>query len=451
MNNALQRLRELTAQLTKPGGGESGKGSLGGVQGWFLSWRMRIMATLAVIGPGIITANADNDAGGISTYSIVGASYGYSLLWALIVITFSLAVTQEMGARTGMATGKGLAALIRERFGVKWTFFAMICTLVANLATTVAEFSGVAAAGELFGVPKWISVPVAAIVVWILVMRWSFRSVEKVFLALSAVYLAYPLSGFMVGAPWGEVIKQTGTPSFQMNAGYILVFIATVGTTITPWGQFFIQAYVVDKGIGPREYRTTRIDVLVGALITNIISFFIIVATATALFPQGIKVESAAEAALALEPIAGPMAHYLFAVGLMNASLLGAAILPLATAYTLCEAFGWESGVDRSWSEAPAFHSLYAFAVGFGALVALIPGLPLMPVMLLSQDVNGILLVVVLVFAIRIASDKRIMGKYANGPIGNTIAWGTALCLIILTLLLLAATLAQMFGVGIGG
>ncbi|HEX9017266.1 MAG TPA: Nramp family divalent metal transporter, partial [Chloroflexota bacterium] len=378
-----------------------------GLWGQLSNWKVRVLAALSIIGPGIITANADNDAGGISTYSVVGSSYGYSLLWMLVLITFSLAVTQEMGARTGAATGKGLAALIRERYGVKWTLFAMLCTLAANLATTVAEFAGIAAAGELFGIPRWVSVPVAALLVWTLVMHWDFHRVEKVFLVISAVYLAYPISGLMVGAPWGEVLRQTVTPTFQMDAGYILIFIATVGTTITPWGQFFIQAYVVDKGIGPRDYPTTRVDVLVGAFITDIVSFFIIVTTASTLFVRGIAITSAAEAAIALEPLAGPMAMSLFGVGLMNASLLGASILPLATAYTLCEAFGWEAGVDRSWREAPAFHTLYGFSIAFGAVVALIPNLPLVPVMLFSQDVNGVLLVVVLIFAISIASDRR--------------------------------------------
>lgn len=423
---------------------------LGSIVGRFSSGRLRLAAALAIIGPGIITANADNDAGGISTYSVAGAQYGYSLLWMLVIITFSLAVTQEMGARTGAATGKGLAALIRERYGVKWTLFAMACTLAANLATTIAEFAGIAAAFEIFGVPRLISVPVAAVAVWLLVVKWSFRSVEKVFLLLSAIYIAYPLSGIIVGAPWGEVFRQTVTPTFQMNTGYILVFIATVGTTITPWGQFFIQAYVVDKGIGPREYPSTRVDVLLGALITDIVSFFIIVATASTLHVRGIQITDAAQAAIALEPLAGAFAAYLFALGLANASFLAASILPLATAYTLCEAFGWEAGVDRSWSEAPFFHTLYAFSIGVGAIVALIPGLPLLPVMLFSQDVNGVLLAVVIIFAIRIASDRRVMGAQVNGRLGNTIAWGTAVALIVLTALLIASSLAPLVGINFG-
>ncbi len=429
---------------------QPGERRRGILPGWLLDWRVRILAFLAVLGPGIITANADNDAGGISTYSVAGSTYGYSLLWMLVLITVSLAVTQEMGARTGAVTGKGLAALIRERYGVRWTLFAMICTLVANLGTTVAEFAGIAAAGEIFGVPRWLSVPLAGVLVWLLVVRWSFRSVEKVFLILSAVYIAYPLSGLVVGAPWGEVFRQTITPTFELNTGYIIVFIATVGTTITPWGQFFIQAYVVDKGVGPREYSNTRVDVLLGALVTNVVSVFIIVATGSTLFPRGITIETADQAALALEPIAGPLAKELFGLGLMNASLLAASILPLATAYTICEAFGWEAGVDRAYREAPAFHSLYAFAIVVGAAVALLPGLPLFQVMLLSQDVNGILLAAVLVFAIRIASDRRVMGPYANGPVGKTIAWVTAIALIVLSVLLLLTTLAPAVGIRLG-
>jgi Mn2+/Fe2+ NRAMP family transporter len=423
---------------------------LGALVGRFGSWRIRLFAMLAVVGPGIITANADNDAGGISTYSVAGANYGYSLLWMLLIVTISLAVTQEMGARTGAATGKGLAALIRERYGVRWTFFAMVCTLLANLATTVAEFAGVAAAGELFGIPRWLSVPVAAVFVWALVLRLPYRSVEKVFLILSAVYLAYPLSGIVVGAPWGQVFREMVTPTFQMNTGYILVFIATVGTTITPWGQFFIQAYVVDKGIGPREYPGTRVDVLLGALITDIVSFFIIVATASTLFVKNIPITGAAEAALALQPLAGEFAFVLFGIGLLNASLLAASILPLATSYTLCEAFGWEAGVNSSFREAPMFHSLYAFSIAFGALVALLPGLPLFSVMLFSQDVNGVLLVVVLIFAIRIASDKQVMGDFVNGRFGNTVAWATSAALILLTVLLVGSTLLPLVGVNLG-
>ena len=413
-------------------------------------WRYRLLAFLSIIGPGIITANADNDAGGISTYSVAGARYGYSLLWLLFIVTFSLAVTQEMGARTGAATGKGLAALIRERYGVKWTFFAMVCTLFANLATTIAEFAGVAAAGEILGVPRWISVPIAAVLVWVLVVRYSFRSVERVFLFLSAIYIAWPLSAILVHPPWGEALRHLVTPSFQWDASYILLFVAFVGTTITPWGQFFIQAYVVDKGIGPREYPATRVDVIFGAFLTDVMSFFMIVATASTLFAKGIPITSAADAAIALQPLAGALASEVFAVGLLNASLLAASILPLATAYTLCEAFGWEAGVDRSWGEAPAFHSLYVFAIAFGALFALIPGLPLLNVMLFAQDVNGILLVVVLVFAIRIASSRAVMGEYANGRLGNLIAWATAAGLIILTILLIAASLAPVFGIDVG-
>ncbi|MCL4459692.1 MAG: Nramp family divalent metal transporter [Chloroflexi bacterium] len=400
---------------------------------------------MAILGPGLIAACADNDAGGISTYSIAGAYYGYSLLWVLFVITLSLAFTQEIGARTGAVTGKGLAGLIREEFGLRATAFAMLTLLIANLGTTVSEFAGMAASLELFGVSKYIAVPTLAIIVWLLVTRGSYKGVERIFLGFSILYVTYIISGIMVKPPWGEVIRQTFVPSFRLEGGYLLAFIALVGTTITPWGQFFIQSYVVDKGLGIREYKYTRLEVFLGAFITDLVSFFILVCTAATLYVRGIGVQTAADAALALEPLAGRFAEGLFALGLLNASLLGAAILPLATAYAICEAFGWEAGVSRSFREAPLFNGLFTFTLGFGAAVALVPGLPLMWVMLVAQDVNGILLPVILFYALRIASNKRIMGRYANGPVFNLIAWGTAIGLIILTVLLLFSPLLSPF------
>ncbi len=416
----------------------------------FGNWRTRALAMFAILGPGIITAVADNDAGGISTFSVVGANYGYSLLWIVLLVKLSMVVTQEMGARMGAVTGKGLAALIRERYGVRWTTFAMIATLLANLATTVAEFAGVAAAGELFGVPRFISVPLAAVSVWALVLRLPFASVERVFLLLSAVYLAYPISGILIGPDWGEVARAAVTPTFRLEMGWLLVVIATIGTTITPWGQFFIQSYVADKGVGPRDYPTTRIDVIVGAVVADVIALFIIVTTASTLYTQGINITSAEEAAMALEPVAGTAARYLFGLGLLNASLLGACILPLSTSYTICQAFGWEEGVDHSFREAPAFHGLYGFTIAFGALVALIPGLPLFPVMVFAQDVNGVLLIVVLTFAIKLASDRAIMGEYASGRFGRTAAWLTTGMVVVLTVLLIIASTAELLGMPLG-
>jgi Mn2+/Fe2+ NRAMP family transporter len=400
---------------------------------------------LAIAGPGLIAANADNDAGGITTLSVVGADYGYAMLWALVLITFSLAVTQEMGARTGAVTGKGLAALIRERYRVKTTLIAMLALLTANFGTTVAEFAGVGAALELFGVPRQVSVPIAAAVVWLLVIRGNYRLVERVLLVMSVVYLSYVFSAFLAQPDWGEVAHSMVTPTLRLEGPFLVTLIALIGTTITPWGQFFIQSYVVDKGVSRRDYYVTRLEVYAGALITDGISLFIIVCTAATLFVEGIHVESAAQAALALEPLAGPLAEQLFGLGLLNASLLGAAVVPLSTAYAVCEAFGWEAGVSRSWDDAPIFNLLYTLAIAGAAAVVLIPNLPLVPVILLSQTVNGVLLPFILVFAIRLASDRDLMGDFANGRIRNAVIWVTAGAIIVMSIALLLATL---FGLG---
>jgi NRAMP (natural resistance-associated macrophage protein)-like metal ion transporter len=408
-------------------------------------WGRRVRLILAIAGPGLIAANADNDAGGITTLSVVGADYGYTMLWALVLITFSLAITQEMGARTGAVTGKGLAALIRERYRVKTTLFAMLALLTANFGTTVAEFAGVGAALELFGVPRLVSVPIAAAVVWLLVMRGNYRSVERVLLVMSVVYLSYVLSAFLAKPDWGEVGHNMVTPTLRLEGPFLVALIALIGTTITPWGQFFIQSYVVDKGVSRRDYYITRVEVYVGALITNGISLFIMVSTAATLFVQGIRIEDAGHAALALEPLAGPLAAQLFGLGLLNASLLGAAVVPLSTAYAVCEAFGWEAGVSRSWDDAPIFNLLYTLAIAGAAAFVLIPNLPLIQVILLSQTVNGVLLPFILVFAIRLASDRDLMGTFANGRARNAVIWITAAAIIAMSIALLVATL-----VGIG-
>jgi NRAMP (natural resistance-associated macrophage protein)-like metal ion transporter len=413
-----------------------------------LGLRHRLAAFLAIVGPGIITANADNDAGGITTYSIVGAHYGYSLLWALVLVTISLAVTQEVGARTGAVTGKGLAALIRENYGVRVTFATMLALLVANQATTISEFAGVAASLSLFGIPRWLGVPLVAVVVWYVVIRGNYKNVEKVFLLLSLFFLAYVVSGIVVGPPWGEVLRQSITPTFSLDAGYLLTFVAVVGTTITPWGQFFVQAYVVDKGVTAAEYRYTRIDVLVGAFLTDFIALFIIVATAATLHVNGIRIEDAADAALALQPLAGPLARSLFAFGLLNASFLAACIVPLATAYALAEAFGWEAGVNTSFRDAPLFNGIYTFTVVVGAAVVLLPQLPLVTVMLVAQTVNGMLLPVVLIAAARLAANRDIMGDQANGPWLRAVLWLTIVAVLILTaLLLLSSLVLPLFGI----
>jgi Mn2+/Fe2+ NRAMP family transporter len=407
--------------------------------------RRRLLIFLSVLGPGVITANADNDAGGIATYAIAGAQEGYGLLWLLLVITFNLAVIQEMAARMGAVTGKGLADLIREKFGVRTTFICMLLLIVANLTCTIAEFAGVAAAMELFGVSKYLSVPIAAAFVWVLVVKGNYKRVEQVFLVFCLIYFTYVFSGIMAKPEWGNVLASTVKPSFKMEAAYINLSIALIGTTITPWMHFFLQSSVVDKGVKAKDYGYTKAEVFLGAFFTDFIAFFIIVATAATLFANGIRVDSASDAALALKPLAGDYAYILFALGLLNASLLAASILPLSTAYAVSEAFGWESGMDKGFDDAPQFLAIYTGFILIGAGVIMLPGVPLMSIMLISQTVNGILLPVILVFMLKIINDREIMGDYVNGPIFNVVAWATAVLLIVLTALLLITTVFPNF------
>ena len=401
--------------------------------------RSRLFVALAVMGPGLIAAASDNDAGGITTWSVIGARYGYSLLWLLLLITPILAVTQEMGARMGAVTGKGLAALIREKFSLKVTALAMLALLVANLGTTVAEFSGVAAAFSLAHIPAWLAVPPVAVGVWLLVTRGSFRKVERVFLALTAVYVAYFIAGFLARPDWNAAARGATVPQVQVTSLWLLTVIAAIGTTITPWGQFFIQAYIVDKRISIRDYVYTRVEVFVGAVFTNAIDLFIVLACAATLWKSGIVVETAQDAARALSPLAGRAAELLFGFGLLNVSILGACILPLTTAYAVCEAFGLESGLDKKFDEAPAFNGLLTFFIFVPAAVAVIPHLPLVKVMLLSQDVNGILLPIILIYVLKIINDPKVMGEHVNGHIYNTIAWAFSVALIGLSVTLVAS------------
>lgn len=405
--------------------------------------RHKIMILLSVLGPGIITANVDNDAGGIATYAIAGAQEGYGLLWALILITFNLAVIQEMAARMGVVTGQGLTDLIRERFGVKVTMITLLLLIFANLTTTVAEFAGVAAAMELFGISKYISVPAAALFVWFLVVRWNYKQVERILLVACLIYFTYVASGFMANPPWGEVMKRAVTPSIKFTPGYINLFIALIGTTITPWMQFYLQSAVADKGLSIEEYKYTKIDVYFGVFVTDFIAFFIIVATAATLFAHGIQIETAADAAMALEPLAGEYAKILFAIGLLNASVLGALVLPLSTAYAVTESLGWESGVSRTFKDAPQFMGLYTFFIFIGAAAIMIPGLPLMKIMLFSQTISGILLPVVLILMLKLINDRRIMGEFVNTPGRNIVAWSTAIVLMIATVMLVASPFFQ--------
>jgi NRAMP (natural resistance-associated macrophage protein)-like metal ion transporter len=402
------------------------------LQGWKKIWLF-----FAVLGPGIITACADNDAGGITTYSVAGAHFGYSLLWMLLITTFCLAVVQEMCARMGAVTGKGLSDLIRENFGIKWTFFAMAILLIANLFTLIADFAGIAASLEIFGIVKWVSVPVMALLIWYTVLRGSYKLVERIFLVFCLVQFAYVFSGFLAHPDWGLALKSTFVPSFHFDIHYLLVFIGVIGTTITPWMQFYIQSSIRDKGINIRQYKYERMEVLFGAFFTDFISFFIIIACAATLFKLGVQINTAKDAAIALGPIAGEFAEVLFALGLFGASTLTASIVSLSSAYALCEAFGWENGINKRFHEAPVFYGLYTFLIIVGAAIVLFPRLSLIFVMLVSQEVNGILLPFILIFMLRLINNKRIMGAHVNTHFYNVVAWFTVTALIVLTAILL--------------
>lgn len=409
-----------------------------------LSLLRRLWLILAIFGPGLITASADNDAPGIATYSMAGSTYGYRFLWLVVVVTVGEIVVQEMAARMGAVTGKGTADLVRERFGVRVTAFAMFCLLLANLGTTVAQFAGIAAAAELFGISRYIAVPLAAFLVGFVVLRGSYVYVEKVLLVLCLSSLSYVISAFAVRPPWGEVLLQAITPSFQSSTRYILAVLATIGTTITPWGIVYVQASVADKGVALKDYGVTRLDVMFGSVWGNIVSAFIVICTAATLYVHGIAVETAEQAALALEPLAGAGARYLFSVGLLGASLLAASVLPLSTTYAVCEAFGWERGLDQRLREAPIFYGLYIGLIVLGVLIVLIPGAPLFLMMWLSQSMNAILLPVLLVLVIKLVNDRRVVGEWVNNRLQNTLA-------IALTVLISAITVALFVLPGVTG
>ena len=406
--------------------------------------RTGLIALLAVIGPGIITASAGNDAGGISTYSVAGADFGYGMLWLIPIMTLALVVVQEMAVRMGAVTGKGFAALIRERFGIRPSFFAMMALVISNAATSVSEFAGIASAMEILGVSRYLAVPVAALAVWMLVVRGSYRRVEKIMLGLSAVFIAYVISAFLVGPDWTEVARATVLPSFEINSGFIMLSIAMVGTTIAPWMQFFVQSNVVDKGLTVRDLSLQRVDVVSGTIAAGVIAWCIVLTTGTVLHGSGAGIESAADAAGALAPVAGRYATQLFAIGLLGASLLAACVLPLTASYAVCEAFGFERGIDRSWAEAPVFNSIYTFVIVFGAAFILIPGLNLISIMVLSQVIGGILLPFLLVFMMVIVNDRRIMGRHVNRRANNVIAWGTIVAVTALTVALIGMTVLGM-------
>ena len=392
------------------------------------------------MGPGIITSNVDNDAGGITTYSVAGAALGYKILWIFIPMIVALVVIQEMWTRMGAVTGKGLADLIRERFGVRITFYAMVGLLLGNLGNIMSEFAGVAASMELFGVTKYISLPLAAMFIWWLILRWSYKVVERVFLAACLIYFSYIISGYLARPDWGMVAKELVVPSFSFNSSFLVILVGVIGTTIAPWMQFYIQSAVVEKGITVKNYRYTKYDVIVGSIMVNLVAVFIVICCAAALHTHGIKVESAKEAALGLAPLAGPWASTLFAIGLLNASLFSASILPLSTAYFICEAFGIEAGIDKSWGEAPAFYWLYTILIIVGAGFILIPHIPLIKVMFWSQVANGVMLPFVLVFMLILINNKDLMGDHVNTPTFNIIAWVTAVIMIALTLLMVVTS-----------
>lgn len=403
-------------------------------------WK-NIILFLAIMGPGIITANIDNDASGITTYSVAGARFGYSLLWTLIPTTIALVVIQEMVARMGVITGKGLSDLIRETYGIRSTFYMMVALLVANFGTTVANFAGWAASMEILGLSKYIMVPLGAISIWILVTKGSSKAVEKILLIACLLYFGYVISGFMAGPSWAEVFKSTFIPQIKWDPEFIVLSIGIIGTTITPWMQFYLQSSIVEKGIRKEDYKLSRLDVFIGCSVTDIIAFFIIVTCATTLFPLGIRINEASEAALALKPFAGPYASFMFALSLANASLLGAIVVPLATAYYVCEAMGWEKGVDKTFGEAPQFMYIYTALIALSALLILIPGAPLVLLMVLASVVNGILLPFVLIYAMSLVNDKKIMGEYVNPKGYNYISWATVIMLTMLTVFMIVTTI----------
>src|SRR5438128_3497808 len=407
------------------------------------NWRPRVLLVLAVVGPGFITANVDNDAGGIATYSVAGAQFGYTLLWTMIPITVALVIIQEMSSRMGAVTGKGLSDLIREEFGLRATFLLMLALVVTNFGNVVSEFAGVASSFELFGVSKYIVVPLSAFIVWAIVVHGTYSTVEKVFLSASAFYVCYILSGVLAHPDWKAAALSTVTrpesAGFR-NYGYLSMIIGLAGTTIAPWMQFYLQASIVEKGVTARQYKASRLDVVIGCVFAAIVAWFIVVACAATLHSIGkYNIETGADAAQALRPLAGEYAYLLFAAGLFNASLFAASILPISTAYAVCEGLGLESGLDKRFEEAPVFYWLYTALIVFGAGVVLAPGFPLFRVMVLSQVVNGVLLPFVLVFVLMLINDRELMGTYTNSRPYNVISWVTVTVMALLTIAMMVA------------
>jgi NRAMP (natural resistance-associated macrophage protein)-like metal ion transporter len=411
---------------------------------WVSSSKQSIWRTVGLffilMGPGIITSNVDNDAGGITTYSLAGAEYGLKLVWSLIPIMIALIVIQEMCARMGVVTGKGLSDLIREKFGAKITFYLVIGVFLTNMGNVLSEFAGVAAGFEVFGVNKFISVPLSAFLVWLMVVKGSYKSVEKAFLIACVFYISYVITGVIVKPDWRNVFEQFLHPRLNLQPSEMTMLIGIVGTTIAPWMQFYLQASIVEKGIKTEDYKFARFDVVFGAIAVHIVAFFIILVCAETLFKHGVKIETAKDAAFSLAPLAGKYCTYLFAFGLINASLFAASILPLSTTYLICEGLGWEVGIDKKFMEAPQFYGFYSLIIFLGAGIILYPKFPLIPIMYFSQVLNGMVLPFVLIFMLLLINDKKLMMNYTNGPIFNVIAWVTSVGMIALTLLLIIQT-----------
>ena len=399
-------------------------------------WFTRLIIFLSVMGPGIITASVDNDSGGITTYSLAGSQFGYLMLWTFIPMTIALAVIQEMGVRMGVVSGKGLAALIRERTGVRVTFLLMIALLMANFGNTLAEFSGIAVSGEIFGAPRFIALPLAALFVWGLVIKGNYKSVERIFLVASALYVSYIISGYLAHPDWSTAAARSFVPQITFDQAYITMIVGLVGTTIAPWMQFYIQSSIVEKGVAVKHLAYSKIDAISGAAVTNIVAFFIVVACAATIFVSGVQVNNVADISAALLPLAGKYASVLFAFGFLNASLFAASILPLSTAYVVSEGLGLEAGVSKGFREAPVFHGLYLGLIIPAALIIMIPSAPLLSILYLSQVANGILLPFILIFMLVIINDKTIMGEYVNSRLFNYIAWATVIIMIGLSIML---------------
>lgn len=402
-----------------------------------MSFLKKTIILLSLVGPAIITSNIDNDAGGIAIYSIAGARYGYNLLWTLIPIVFLLIILQEISARTGIVTGKGLADLIRERYGIRMAFWVMVSLFITNLGNTAAEFSGWAASMELFGVSKYISVPIGAFFVWFLVTKWNYSIFERIFLGICFIYFTYIISAFLAKPDWGEVMQKTVTPQIKWNKDYLIIVVSIVGTSITPWQQFYLQSGVVEKGMSEKDLWASRVDVIFGSIMMGIVAFFIIVACGATLHPAGIGIDSAEDAALSLKPLAGRNAYILFAIGLANASLFSGCILPLATTYYICEAMGWEMGIGKGFREAPQFKLIFTTILVLGASIVLIPSLPLIKVMWFSQIINSLLLPAIIIFMIMLVNDRELMGDHRNSPWMNIVAYAGAMILTILNVVLL--------------